>query len=148
MSRPDTTPDQRTGSLWQIVTGREISAKLHDKTFITSTVTTLLLMVVVFGLSFLFNGRSQTTTVAVLDDRGAQLVATAQQLNRATGSDNTIRALPVSSAAQAAQQMRDGNAKALLQRTGDQWRLSGLKTSPTAPTRSPPALSPARAGAA
>ncbi|MDN6020615.1 MAG: ABC transporter permease [Acidipropionibacterium jensenii] len=148
MSRPDTTPDQRTGSLWQIVTGREISAKLHDKTFITSTVTTLLLMVVVFGLSFLFNGRSQTTTVAVLDDRGAQLVATAQQLNRATGSDNTIRALPVSSAAQAAQQMRDGNAKALLQRTGDQWRLSGLKTSPTATTWSTRAISQAVAGEA
>ncbi len=138
-----TTPDERTGGLWQIVTGREISAKLHDKAFITSTVTTLLLMVVGFAVSFLITGRTQTTTVAVLDDHGAQVVAAAQQIDKASGSKDILEALRVDSVEQATQQMRDGKAKLLLQRTGDQWRLSGLKSAPSQASASTRALSQA-----
>ncbi|AXE39067.1 ABC transporter permease [Acidipropionibacterium virtanenii] len=140
MTGHDITPDDRTGSLWQIVSGREISAKLHDKAFIVSTVTTLLLVVLGFAASFLFTGRSQTTTVAVLDDQGARIVSTAQQINRSSGSDDTIKALKVSSQAQAEQKMDAEEADVLLERTGGSWRLSGLKSAPSQTSSSTQAL--------
>lgn len=138
-----TTPDERTGSLWQIVTGREISAKLHDKAFITSTITTLLLVVVGFAVSILITGRSQTTTVAVLDDRGAAVISAAQQIDKASGSNDILEAVRVDSVAQATRQMHDGGADLLLQRSGDQWRLSGLKSAPSQTKASTRALTQA-----
>ncbi|MCI1749012.1 MAG: ABC transporter permease [Acidipropionibacterium sp.] len=138
-----TTPDERTGSLWQIVTGREISAKLHDKAFITSTITTLLLVIVGFAVSILITGRSQTTTVAVLDDQGAAVVSAAQQIGKASGSNDTLEAVRAGSLEQATRQMDDGGADLLLQRSGDQWRLSGLKSAPSQTSTSTQALTQA-----
>lgn len=131
MTGQNITTDDRTGGLWQIVTGREISAKLHDKAFIASTLSTLGVMIVALALSVVFSGRSETTTVAVTDDQGAQVVASAQQLNKKSGSEDAIEALKVASTDQARQKMDDRDADLLLERNGDGWRLAGLKSAPS-----------------
>lgn len=140
--------DRSTRTLWQVVMGREISAKLHDKAFITSTVSTLLLVIVGFAVSILLAGRSQTTTVAVVDDEGARIVAAAQQLNAASGSDDTITAVRADSTARAEQQMRDDDADLVLDRQGDQWRLSALNEPPALGSGATRALSQAVADSA
>lgn len=130
MTRQSITPDEHTGTLWQIVMGHEIFSKLRDKAFTVSTLSTLGIVVVGLALSYFFMGRSETTTVAVLDSRAGQVVAAANQINKGGGSDDKIESLTVSSVRQAEQKMDAHGADLLLQRGTGGWRLSGLNSAP------------------
>lgn len=74
---PSTAREHTTESAWRIVAGREIMVKLRDRNFIISTLTTIGIFVVAFGVSFLFSGRDDATTVAVASDEAAAVVRAA-----------------------------------------------------------------------
>lgn len=63
---------------WSIVARREIMRQLKDKTFWISTLVTLAMVGLGFGLAMWTGGSSDTTKVAVADERAAQVVASAQ----------------------------------------------------------------------
>ncbi len=108
---------------WWIVTKREIMAKLTDKTFWISTILVVVLLVVGFGLSFLFNSGDQTLKVVVVDDAGLQVV----ELARQDGANISVETVPGDQLAQA---VEDGDADVAMSQTSDGWRIvvEGIET--------------------
>lgn len=90
-ARTDHADSDRTGSdaPWLIVAGREIAVKLRDRGFIISTLSTLAIIVIAFGASFLMASRTETTTVAVAEPAAAQLVAAADEAPEQAGAGPT-----------------------------------------------------------
>lgn len=66
---------------WRIVATREIATKLRDKTFIFSTIFTLILIAVSIALPALLNRGADNSTIAVLNDKAATYVEVANNHN-------------------------------------------------------------------
>lgn len=120
-----------TRGLWMVVTQREIGVKLRDKTFITSTVITLLAVIGSMVLSYFMSTRTSTDKVAVLDDAGAAIVATAGRIAGQQGGQDRIEAVKASSLEQARTLLRDDKADSVLHRVDGTWQLSGLTDAPS-----------------
>lgn len=124
----DSAPE--TQAAWRIVAGREIMVKLRDKNFIISTLTTLGIMVVAFGLSFFLSGQTDSKTLAVVSPEGA---AVAQQAIDGSGElsgsftsgevDLTVEEFADTAAAE--QAVTDGDADAALVGAPGDWTLVG-----------------------
>lgn len=76
----DRTPVTRSTprAPWTLVMAREIHVRLTDKTFLLSTLFTVLLILGAMVVPMLLDGGAQERTVAVLDDAGATLVERAE----------------------------------------------------------------------
>lgn len=113
-----------TRNAWALVAGRELSIRLRDKTFVTSTLISLVLLVLVFGFQIWNNTKEATYELAVTSETASmgEVVAEAAPsiddkvsvtLTRVAGAD----------AAEAA--VMDESADAWLSRTDDGWQLVG-----------------------
>lgn len=112
---------------WRIVTAREVMARLTDRNFLVSTVITVGLLVAVFGLQALLQGRGEIRTVAVVDSSARTIVETTS--TRVTAADDTARidSKPVGDQAAGEAALRADEADALLLRTDESWRLITVK---------------------
>lgn len=119
-----------TAGLWRTVCRREITAKLHDKTFLVSTLVTLLIVIVSFTVSALLQGREQHNKVAVVDDGGAAIVKIANDTAAASGSKESFEAVLERSPEAARSALKDGKADVLLERRDGVWHLDGLNRAP------------------
>lgn len=115
-----------TAPAWRIVAAREIAVKLRDRNFLISTLTTLAIFALSFGLSFYLSGRTETTTVAVAGPDAAAVVADAQAADSATGSTGgrvALEARQVSDDAAVETAVRAGEADLGLVREGPGWTV-------------------------
>ena len=133
MTSTDTETATRTGAdaPWLIVAGREIAVKLRDRGFILSTLSTLAIMAIAFGVSFLMASRTETTTIAVADPAAAQIVAAADAAPDQPGSGSTeLRTEEVGDADAVTEAVRSEAADVGLVRDGDGWTLVGRDSVP------------------
>ncbi len=109
---------------WLAVTIREIVVKATDRTFIISTVSTLVLVALGFLAAYFFSGRTHHLDVVVTD---RQVVPVAEQAIAAAkaGDDRLTGDVTVAdSEEQALQMLRDDDADVLVQRLAGRWTLT------------------------
>lgn len=119
-----------TGGAWRLVARREMAVKLRDKSFILSTLFTLVLIIGVFGFQA-WNAerdRSYDLVATAADVPLAQQVAAA-----APGVDEsvTLDVAEVASADEARDRLAGDEADAWLHREGEQWVLTGQDDVPS-----------------
>lgn len=129
---PTTTPTAvRQGSPWLIVTLREVTVKIRDKSFIISTLITLALIVGSIVVSGFMADRTTEATVA-FENRGetAVLVSAANELAAKQDQKIVLTADPVASQDAALEALRTKNADLVLTATADGYSLTGLSDVP------------------
>ena len=129
---PTATPTAvRQGSPWLIVTLREVTVKIRDKSFIISTLITLALIVGSIVVSGFMADRTTEATVA-FENRGetAVLVSAANELAAKQDQKIVLTADPVASQDAALEALRTKNADLVLTATADGYSLTGLSDVP------------------
>lgn len=127
-----TTPTAvRQGSPWLIVTLREVTVKIRNKSFIISTLITLALIVGSIVVSGFMADRTTEATVA-FENRGetAVLVSAANELAAKQDQKIVLTADPVASQDAALEALRTKNADLVLTATADGYSLTGLSDVP------------------
>ncbi|MEO6997268.1 MAG: ABC transporter permease, partial [Terracoccus sp.] len=121
---PESPDRDDAGRPWLIVAGREIVVRLTNKSFIVSTLVTLVFIAGFGGFSAWQSGRSSTTTVAVTGPAATQLVEKGS--TAATQSDNKVSIKPqaVTDDAAAKAALTSGQADAWLHQSGGTWVLT------------------------
>lgn len=105
---------------WQIVATREVLVKLKDKSFIGSTLFTLLIIVASILIPYFVNTSGKEYTLATTDSRASSFVTAAD----AASDDNTsFTATEVADADAAHALVKDGDADAYLAPTDNGWEL-------------------------
>ena len=117
-----------TQAAWRIVAGREIMVKLRDRNFIISTLTTLGIMVVAFGVSFFISGQTDSKTLAVASPQAAviaqQAVEGGDELAGPLAPGNVeVTITEYADVTAAEQAVSDGDADAALVGSPGQWTL-------------------------
>ncbi|AXH96996.1 ABC transporter permease [Ornithinimicrobium avium] len=111
---------------WALVMAREVHVRLTDKTFILSTVFTVVLLLGAMVVPTFFAGTTEQT-VAVTGDAGASVVQQAAPavvgLSVTGVSDTTVDTLRVADRAAAEQAVRDGDADVALVGGPGSWEL-------------------------
>ena len=112
-----------TKNAWAVVAQREISIRLRDKTFIGSTLLSLVILIGVFGFQTWQSNKDTTFDVAVTSQsqQMGQVLHTAGTKGGNVGVD--LVDVADDDAAEAA--LNDGEADAWLERTDDGWKLIG-----------------------
>lgn len=108
---------------WAVVAGREIKVKLTDKNFIMSTVFTLVLIAVIFAVQAFFASQASESKVAVVDDDGAAIVASAQALVETDDADAVLESVSVDSVEAGKAAVTEGDADAVLFQEDGVWTL-------------------------
>lgn len=139
-----TTPEQlppphrpRPSAPWQVVARREVMAKLTDRTFVVSTLVSVLIIGVIVGIQVVLAQRTTTETIAVTDDRAAAVVAgvdAAAQEMPVLGGRTRYETVRVASDAAARTLVADDDADAYLAVGPDGWTLLG-RSAPGATTQ-------------
>lgn len=131
------TAPRSTDAAWRIVAGREIMVKLRDRNFIISTLTTIAIFVVAFGVSFLLGGDDGEKRIAVVSGDAVTIVEqTNARADAADGEDTDSSATAgaptvrlgieqVADPAAAEQAVRDGDVDAALLGEPGAWTLVG-----------------------
>ncbi|MFI7494409.1 ABC transporter permease [Kocuria sp. M4R2S49] len=113
-----------TARPWWIVTAREISVKLHDRSFLLSTVVTVLLVAGSIAASALFGGRGADHVLAAAAPDAAPVAARAGQALVESGDDTlTVHSVPSPDAAR--REVADDAADAALLQGLDGWTVVG-----------------------
>lgn len=117
-----------TRNAWTIVAGREVMAKLTDKSFVISTIVSVLLIVGIMLFQMWFLGRATEFKVAVTDDRAAAAVAAAGASLAANPlTKDTIVAVEVADAEAARAALAADDVRAWLEPGPDGWTLTYFK---------------------
>ncbi len=111
------------GNAWRIVTSREITVKLKDRTFLITTAVTLIVIIGAVAFQAIMASHENTKSIATTQ-AGSQIVKTAGTLAD-HGDGPTLKASVKSSAAQVEKAVKAGDADAGLVPQGDGWRLVG-----------------------
>ena len=131
------TGPRSTDAAWRIVAGREIMVKLRDRNFIISTLTTIAIFIVAFGVSFLLGGDDGEKRIAVVSGDAVTIVEqTNVRADAADGEDTDSSATAgaptvrlgieqVADPAAAEQAVRDGDVDAALLGEPGAWTLVG-----------------------
>lgn len=117
------TPVQEKMRPWAVVAGREIKVKLTDKNFIFSTLFTLVLMAVVFGVQAFFISQASESSVGVVDEAGAQIVFSAEAASQADDSDVVLNSVMVDDIEAGKLAVSDGELDAVLYEQDGTWTL-------------------------
>ena len=132
MSTATRTPEKtqpETGSTtpaWAIVTLREVMVKMRDRTYLVSTVVTMLLIAGSVLFSGYMSSRASDHTVAVADSTAAEIVAGADSIGQEDEGNTSFDAVTADSPDAALQLVRDEEADAALLRGDDgTWTLTG-----------------------
>ena len=117
-----------TRNAWTIVAGREVMAKLTDKSFVISTIVSVLLIVGIMLFQMWFLGRATEFKVAVTDDRAAAAVAAAGASLAANPlTRDTIVAVEVADAEAARAALAADDVRTWLEPGPDGWTLTYFK---------------------
>lgn len=131
-----TPPSQRNASptpspAWLIVTLREVSVKVRDKSFIVSTLVTLVLIVGSVVISgFLANRTTDTTIGIVASGNAAALVQSASELAVENAQNIKVTTQTFDTSDQSIAALRSGDVDLVLTPTADGYSLSGLTDVP------------------
>lgn len=109
---------QPVTNAWRIVAVREINTKLRDKTFIASTLLTLVIIAASIIVPAFFAKDSQKAKIAVLDDRAASIV---QSIEETPALALTSSRYDTRTDAEKA--LQEEEADALLAATGQGWEI-------------------------
>lgn len=113
---------------WSIVVGREIMAKLTDKSFLISTLVSLGMIVALLLFQLWFFGKGDVYKVAVAEPRAQQAVAAAAALPPTMpGNKDRVEAVAVADRAAGLAALASGAATALLEPGPDGWTLTYQK---------------------
>lgn len=110
---------------WQLVAAREISLQLRDKSFVGSTLFSLILLIGVFAMQFFLAARPTTYEVAVASEQAQSIVAAARSQQAEAGTNTVITPVEVPDEAAGRRAVQRGEATALLSRSGENWHLTG-----------------------
>ncbi|MCC9204142.1 ABC transporter permease [Arthrobacter sp. zg-Y769] len=117
---PDTTP------AWAIVTLREVMVKMRDRTYLLSTLVTLLLIAGSVLFNAYMSARGSDHTVAVADSAATEIIAAADAAGSENDGNTSFEAVTADSPDAALQLVRDEEADAaLLQDEDGSWTLTG-----------------------
>ncbi|MFD1507337.1 ABC transporter permease [Georgenia yuyongxinii] len=111
---------------WLVVTVREIMVKLTDRSFLISTVITLVMIVAGVGISAYMGSRTTDHTVAVATDAARDVVERAEPAISTDDSGDTLEAVEVADPAAARDAVRAREVDAALLQEEDGWTLVGL----------------------
>lgn len=136
--RPDATEgrvgDDRAGRAWLLVAGREITVRLMNRSFLISTLITLV-FIAGFGAFSVWQGnRTSTTTVAVSSPDASQLVAQSGAAAKQASDTVVITPTTVADDAAARAALTAGTADVWLHQGPDGWVLTGAEKPDTAVT--------------
>ena len=126
---PGASPTDDTSAVknpWLVVTVREITVRLTDRSFLISTGLTVLLIAASVALSAFLGNRTSDYTVAVSADDAREIVEAGAATLEADGSGDTLAATELPDAAAAEAAVRSGEADAALVAAGDGWSLVWL----------------------
>ncbi|WP_203567632.1 ABC transporter permease [Aestuariimicrobium ganziense] len=118
-----TRPYHLPRNAWQIVAGREMVVKLADKSFIISTVITLVLIAAGVGVGAWLGGRATTTDIAVTDAQAGRVVVVVDASLKASNDKSSATPITVASPDEAKAKVRAGDADAALLHTDAGWQL-------------------------
>ncbi|MCQ1999821.1 ABC transporter permease [Arthrobacter zhaoxinii] len=117
---PDNTP------AWAIVTLREVMVKMRDRTYLLSTLVTLLLIGGTVFFNAYMSARGSDHTVAVADSAATEIIAAADAAGSENDGNTSFEAVTADSPEAALQLVRDEEADAaLLQEENGNWTLTG-----------------------
>ena len=121
-------PASGSRNAWTIVAAREVMAKLTDKSFVISTIVSVLLIVGIMLFQMWFLGRPTEYEVAVTDPRATQAVELAgASLASNPLTKDTIVPLQVPDADAARAALADDEARAWLEPGASGWTLTYFK---------------------
>ena len=111
---------------WAIVTLREVMVKARDRSYLISTLVTLVLIVGVVVFNAFMSTRADEYTVAVTDAAGTAVVEVAHDTGQADGGNTSYEAVTAESTDEALALVAAGDADAaLVQEKGGAWTLTG-----------------------
>lgn len=117
---------------WVIVTLREVMVKARDRSYLISTLVTLVLIVGTVLFNAYMSTRADEYTVAVtemqstaLENPAREIVETANEAGQADGGTTSFEVISAESAEQAKELVRSGEADAALLVAYDGWTLTG-----------------------
>ncbi|MER2134087.1 MAG: ABC transporter permease [Arthrobacter sp.] len=111
---------------WAIVTLREVMVKARDRSYLISTLVTLVLIVGVVVFNAYMSTKAEEYTVAVSDSAATAVVDAAHEAGQADGGNTSFEAVEASSAEAAEELVSSEEADAALIRGADgKWTLTG-----------------------
>ncbi|WP_312182866.1 ABC transporter permease [Arthrobacter sp.] len=111
---------------WAIVTLREVMVKARDRSYLISTLVTLVLIVGAVVFNAYLSTKADEYTVAVTDTAGSAVVAIAHETGQADGGNTSYEAVTTDSTDEALELVKSGDAEAALtQENGGTWTLTG-----------------------
>ena len=125
---------------WAIVTLREVMVKARDRSYLISTLVTLVLIVGVVVFNAYMSTRADEYTVAVTNSNsditvtvpeGQTIVEAADEAGQADGGTTRFKAVEASSPDEARELVRSGEADAALLVAYDGWTLTGDEDLPS-----------------
>ncbi|MFW0168936.1 ABC transporter permease [Rothia sp. P4278] len=105
---------------WQIVATREVMVKLKDKSFVGSTIFTVLIVLASILIPYFLNSGGKEYTLATTDSRASSFVTVA---DATSDQDTSFTATQVADADAARALVKDGDADAYLAPTDSGWEL-------------------------
>ncbi|WP_146360505.1 ABC transporter permease [Arthrobacter yangruifuii] len=117
---------ERSTAPWAIVTLREVMVKARDRSYLISTLVTLLIIVGTVLFNAFMSSRGAEYTVAVTGSEGQAVVALADEAGQADGGNTVFSSVTADSPESALQLVRDDEADAALVSDGSTWTLTGL----------------------
>lgn len=120
---PDATEGRATPP-WMTVASREIYVRLHDRTFIVSTLVTLFLILALAGLQAFLGNRDTTHTVAVTGPNATAVATQAGTAMHAADAKVSVTTVPVADEAAARVALTDGEADVWLHDDNGAWVLT------------------------
>ncbi|MBD7995842.1 ABC transporter permease [Arthrobacter sp. Sa2CUA1] len=111
---------------WAIVTLREVMVKARDRSYLISTLVTLVLIVGVVVFNAYMSTRADEYTVAVTDTAGTAVVDIAHTTGQSDGGNSSFEAVSAGSSEEALELVRSDDADAALVQDADgTWTLTG-----------------------
>lgn len=119
-------PESAPRGVWRIVTEREVMVKLRDRSFLISTVITVMAIVASLAITGYVSSRTDKVDVAITGTGAEQIVATANSLVESADKRVTFTARPQVDVAAVEHQVRDDAVDVgLVPAAGGGWRLVG-----------------------
>lgn len=125
---PDLTAVEPPRQPWRLVAVREMVTRVTDRNFVVMTIITVALMAGVLALNLALGNRETRSTIAVVDDASARIVATTQERLSAAQDRQTITSVRYADSAAASAAVQDEAADAFLRHTDSGWTLTTLRS--------------------
>lgn len=126
------TDETRGGTpAWRLVAGNEVRTRLRQKSFLITTAISVVIIVAGILAASFFSERPQDRTVGVLDDTGAAVVATANDVASETNDRLTIDSVSLDGPDAVRTALVEGDVDAALLPTDDGYEIVGDDSVPS-----------------